>query len=789
MATIGEPRLGSFRLGSAAVAVRVGSFRLGNQQLGSSDKGLHVGSFSLGRKSLSTAGTEGATATTSGAVGFPTTADPDARTTAEASKATAVHSAAAAAGPAATTAAAGKKISTSGQPTASLGAAEASSGGTAAVSATTALVSAPKTDASSGNTQMANGAATAATADTETTTDTITTTMVSGTVLASSGKTAAAGAETLTINSVSTTGAATTSTAAVTEKSGLKGVTTAAGPTTAADAGGGTASLAGSGSPAVVSLEIVSPASVQSVVGSGITGGGFGEATAGTAVANQLGSGALGRRTLGASGRTKTRLSAAARRTSSVAAKTALALNGAAQANARTAPSLSEGVSGGITAVASNTLLSGSFSEGIAPGDVGVLATAATKAGSAFTAVVGGETLTLNAGPAVVDPFTETTTDPDPAGDERVGGFALGTTNVGFTARPLLQTAKSVERAVDSFTEALGAAPDTTDASTDTFLVESVSEGIGGSTTAAAAAVFGATATTEGTAGETQPVTASFAVASGATSTTGGGLTTPLTATGTVGVRYLTGWALYPGPAVLGETTDEKRTWNSLEIELRTDSGKLENIVEGLDSNSGAVATAETSDGGFIAEDTAGGDNTYRLAPPTDREPLRVESDFLVADYEDSVVDSEGNVYDVALELIPDSPRDTNDGVSEANASGEWYFGFDRGSVSTTRVSAEVSSKSSDGTETRTIRGILTHEQAIAIEESCVRQAAVRTRVVQDGTNTTEDNSPDSANTVYIDPPDGETDVITEGDYAVTSWVSTIENDRYQRVEISVSAV
>lgn len=260
-----------------------------------------------------------------------------------------------------------------------------------------------------------------------------------------------------------------------------------------------------------------------------------------------------------------------------------------------------------------------------------------------------------------------------------------------------------------------------------------------------------------------------------------------LSARGTLGSKGgFADWRI-AGQSVPG-VRSETREYNKLELEFRVREQLLKSALRPLDRSSGRLSTADTSDGGFVVEDMANGDNTYTVEPPVTREPLRQPGDFLVEDYRENVADQQGNRYDVVLELHPDSPRETDVGLSEADESGHWYMEFHTGEIATTRVDAEnTSSVSSSGVESRTLSMLLTAEQATVIEESATLLAATRTREVEDGDNVTEDNSPGERNTVQIEPPTAEADAVPAGEYTVVDWNSVEENKDYQRFELVVS--
>jgi len=231
--------------------------------------------------------------------------------------------------------------------------------------------------------------------------------------------------------------------------------------------------------------------------------------------------------------------------------------------------------------------------------------------------------------------------------------------------------------------------------------------------------------------------------------------------------------------------TEEVRTWDSLKLTFRTDASVVTSTLRALDGEAGKVDVLEASDGGYIAVDRADGGNTYTLVPPITRLPLRVEGDFHVDEYDEEVVDQQGDRYDVSLTFVPDADRETSNGLSETAATGEWLFTFDTGSIATAKVSAEdLAGIGKGGTTGKRLSLLLDKEQATVIEESASKQAAVRTREVPDGSNVSEDNSAGDENTVTVTSPD--TDTFADGDYVVQEWETTMLNDDFQRVRLTL---
>lgn len=232
--------------------------------------------------------------------------------------------------------------------------------------------------------------------------------------------------------------------------------------------------------------------------------------------------------------------------------------------------------------------------------------------------------------------------------------------------------------------------------------------------------------------------------------------------------------------------TDEIREWDGLTLTFQTDVSTVTNHLRALDGQAGKVELIERADGGFIAVDRADGDNTYAVSPPVQRQPLRVDGDFLVDEYDEEVSDQQGDHYEVTLQLIPDADRETTNALAETADAGEWTFEFDTGTIATSRVSAELDAVGKNGTPGKRLTLILDNDQATVLEESASKLAAVRIREVPDGDNVAEDNSEGDTNTVTVSSPD--TDTFPDGSYVVQEWETTMQNNDWQRVRIFVKS-
>ena len=238
------------------------------------------------------------------------------------------------------------------------------------------------------------------------------------------------------------------------------------------------------------------------------------------------------------------------------------------------------------------------------------------------------------------------------------------------------------------------------------------------------------------------------------------------------------------GGMQLREIVEETRSWDSLTLTFRADKQLVTNRLRPLDQEAGKLDILETADGGYIAVDRVDGANTYQLNPPTGRQPPRLAGTFLVNEYSEEVVDQQGGEYQATVTLVPDGPRTTDSGYTETVGSGEWEFDFETGTIATRRVNAGVGSSASSGTRDKRLQLILTDMQVQVLEESATALNAARVREVPDGKNIAEDNSPGDRNTVAVASPNE--DVFESGDYVVQSWETTMQNDDWHRVSVTL---
>lgn len=275
------------------------------------------------------------------------------------------------------------------------------------------------------------------------------------------------------------------------------------------------------------------------------------------------------------------------------------------------------------------------------------------------------------------------------------------------------------------------------------------------------------------------------------------------------------------GTATLGETLSfnnwaingtevptvhtEKRKFDQLELTWRVDRSQLTSNIRPLDEHSGKLTVYDRDNGGFRVLDRRDGQNTYYLDPPDDHAPPRQAGLYLVDEYEEEMIDQEGERYKVKVTFRPKFERTTTTTLNESAGSGEFEFqmrpeGIQLGdfalgdrqlgettpgaTIATNKVEQQIKAGGAVGVGSKKLRVIFDATQTQVFEESASRLNAVRIRNVPDGQNVAEDNSPRNRNTVHIFSPD--TDVIATGDYRVVDWETEELNADFYAIDIEL---
>lgn len=270
---------------------------------------------------------------------------------------------------------------------------------------------------------------------------------------------------------------------------------------------------------------------------------------------------------------------------------------------------------------------------------------------TAFTAATGGLTATLvgdgsvaigfetkamaiaspeTMGPSgtVSDPFTETTA----TNHTVVGGSTFGKDRLGEPG---------------NFATPMGISP---------TLSDSLSEAFGGETTTLETSVNEAPSLSKAIAGEIQQIVSSVKLADSLAEAFGGE-TTVLQMNPVSGIRFLPDWAIGEGIGrIIGTTTEEIRTWDTLELTIRTDKSTVVEEIRPLIDGTGKVDIIERIDGGFDVMDRQGNNGIY-LTPPTNRTHVRPINRWYLQNVEEEPQGTDAESYEVTLELTPEQEK------------------------------------------------------------------------------------------------------------------------------------
>jgi len=241
------------------------------------------------------------------------------------------------------------------------------------------------------------------------------------------------------------------------------------------------------------------------------------------------------------------------------------------------------------------------------------------------------------------------------------------------------------------------------------------------------------------------------------------------------GSRRILEWAL--GQRQLGTTIEETREYESLELSIRYRKSRKQQLIREILDTSQKSQLLERSGGGFKTVDTGDNTNALDLRAPTDRIDLRSVDEWYLADYERELVDRDGEVYNLDLELNPaknkayDNEYGTFDSApTESIDEAVWNFEFEFGNFNTRQVSVNYNESPTGTLETNEISMILTQEQARIVEENASQLNTVRARTVPDSTDVIDDTSVDERHTVSISPPGNNDEPIPQDEYVIRSW-------------------
>lgn len=234
----------------------------------------------------------------------------------------------------------------------------------------------------------------------------------------------------------------------------------------------------------------------------------------------------------------------------------------------------------------------------------------------------------------------------------------------------------------------------------------------------------------------------------------------------------------------LGELVSEKRKWQTLKLKIRTQDPT---VARRMKDRAGELEVIPKSDGSYKAVDRAGGLNTFDLFPPSGREDVRTSQKYLAQNYNESVIDQQGNTYEVTLSLMAEDPKTkAEDYGTTAKGNNEWKFSFDAGEIATTRVKHNVARLGEKGVEGLQLNMGLEASETIIVEESLRRLNGVTVRDVPDGENIAEDDSTGQVCTVNVQIPDRATGDVESGDYVVSEYNTNWLNEAFYRVKLKM---
>jgi len=261
----------------------------------------------------------------------------------------------------------------------------------------------------------------------------------------------------------------------------------------------------------------------------------------------------------------------------------------------------------------------------------------------------------------------------------------------------------------------------------------------------------------------------------------GGSSSIDMTGTGTIDASLefrdwrIDGEPVYP-------VKEEIRNWQELTLIFRANREQRDNALKPLDSSSGKIEIVEISDGSYKVIGRADADTEVSLDIPARRAPLRVQTEYHISEYSETITDQAADIYEVEITLVGDGPKSGGAHGTVTASNDEWHFAFADGEVATDRVGEEVSGGGSTVGGKRSVSVTCSLDQAAVIEESLNRMAAVRMREIPDAQNIAEDKNPNSRNTVTVTAPsnrDPNERIIESGDYVVEEWETSLINDSY----------
>lgn len=198
---------------------------------------------------------------------------------------------------------------------------------------------------------------------------------------------------------------------------------------------------------------------------------------------------------------------------------------------------------------------------------------------------------------------------------------------------------------------------------------------------------------------------------------------------------------------------DETRTWQELELVFRVEEADLEGVFRAMDEASGTYDVVEVTGGSYTVVER--GADVVTLDAPDGRADLRTTTEYVIDDYDETVQNQDEDIYEVTVTAFATGPKSSVSGERKVASPSEWRFEFADGDVISDRVERNIQrgGKTFDGSYSLEV--MLRRPEAIVLEGSLNRQAAVRKQTVPDGEDKFRDENEADRNTVRVTPPPG----------------------------------
>ncbi|UBF23117.1 hypothetical protein HCTV-16_gp134 [Haloarcula virus HCTV-16] len=235
----------------------------------------------------------------------------------------------------------------------------------------------------------------------------------------------------------------------------------------------------------------------------------------------------------------------------------------------------------------------------------------------------------------------------------------------------------------------------------------------------------------------------------------------------------------------LGELISEQRKWQRLKLRVRT---KDPTVARQLRDRAGEYDLIPKSDGTYKAVDRAGGLNTFDLFPPSGRSDVRTTQKYLAKNYDETLIDQSGEVYEVKVDLVAEDPKQKQQNYGTLSpGNSEWKFAFDAGDVTTRRVNKNIANVGQGGVEGVKLDIGLEADEVKVLEESLRKLNGATIRKVPDGENVVEDESAGQTNTVDITSPLNAGISFEDGEYVVSEYTTNWLNEAFYRVTLKAT--